>query len=784
MKPATLHRSALDTRRDESMKIKHCVRIKHCAYLIGGAIGLWFASAAGAQQSSPGPETDSDQLSEIVVSATRRDEALQAVPLSITAVSAGDLANIGATQARDLVEIAPNLSEQGSFGRTDPSFFIRGVGSTQFNPNSNSKVGVYLDDVYLNSPAVQGSQLFDIDQVEIARGPQGTLFGQNTTGGMVRSITNKPTIGGGFSADTSVTAGSYDELDSQAAVGFDTGATSAARVAFIDENRDGTQYNTFLGGRDGRTDALAWRAQWLWKPTSDFDLLISAHGSRDRSDLTSYKQLGLINPATGGACPAPTLGSRCTDILGYADTANYHQGEWDIPRQNDWVDSFGSSVTLNWMSPAFTLTSVAAYEQNTSRILEDTSASPNDFLTGSYYGHPRQFSEEIRLTSPEQQLQWIAGIYYFHEDLDSSVSFAAPGLGPSAFTGSSGELEGVGQVSSMTTNSYAGFGNIDFAATSRLKLTLGLRFTHETKNVQYDAFIDDVSNFVPLAFAGSAEIVNDALVQTIDFSADKAWNNVSGRAAADYAITEGVMAYASIARGFNSGNYNGGAFGSPAEATLVNPETLTSYELGLKTEFGKNFRFNIDGFYYDFKNQQVFVLESGPGGTPFQQLSNAAASSLAGGEAELAWKPITGLFAQIGAGYTYSRFDSFDSPVGGNLTGNTLPSAPKTNLNGLIRYELPVSPGVFAMQLDGKYQSKQFFSVNNDPLLAQDGYTTMNARISYSTLGDRLVVSAWGRNIGNKNYFASAYDLSSYGFDQYIVGDPRTFGVTVRYRTN
>ena len=758
------------------------MKIKHYGYL-AGAIGFWLAFTAGAQQSSPSPETSGDPLSEIVVTATRRAESVQSVPLSITAVNAEDLANIGATQTRDLVELAPNLSEQGSFGRTDPSFFIRGVGSTQFNPNSNSKVGVYLDDVYLNSPAVQGSQLFDVDRIEIARGPQGTLFGQNTTGGMVRAITNKPTVGDGFSADTSVTAGSYNELDSQAALGFDTGATSAARLAFIDENRDGTQYNTLLNTRDGRTDALAWRAQWLWKPNSDVDLLVSTHGSRDRSDLTPYKQLGLINPATGGPCPAPALGSGCTDILGYADSANYHQGEWDIPHQHDWVDSFGSSVTLNWKLPAFTLTSVAAYEQNTSRILEDTSASPNDFLTGSYYGHPRQFSEEIRLTSPEQQLQWIAGLYYFHEDLDSSVSFAAPGLGLSPFTGTNGDLEGVGQVSSMTTNSYAGFGNLDFAATSRLKLTLGLRFTHETKNVQYDAFIDNVSNFVPLAFAGSAEIVNDALVQTIDFPAEKSWNNVSGRAAASYTITEGVMVYTSIARGFNSGNYNGGAFIFPAEATLVNPETLTSYELGLKTEFGKNFRFNIDGFYYDFKNQQVFILETGPGGTPFQQLSNAAASSLAGAEAELAWKPITGLLAQVGAGYTYSRFDSFDSPTGGNLTGNTLPSAPKTNLNGLIRYELPVSAGTFAVQLDGKYQSKQFFSVDNDPLLAQGGYTILNARISYSTLEDRLIISAWGRNIGNRNYLASAYDLSAYGFDQYVVGDPRTFGVTVRYRT-
>lgn len=739
-------------------------------------------AAHGVRAETPAAVAASDQLNEVVVTATRRAESVQAIPVSITAISGEDLVGAGVSQTRDLVGLAPNLTQQGSFARTAPSFFIRGIGTTQFNPNANSKVGVYVDDVYLNSPAVQGAQLFDVDRVEIARGPQGYLFGQNTTGGLVRAITNRPKLGAGFTADTELTIGSLGQLDPQASLGFDTGSHSAARLSLYDQNREGPQRNTLLGTRDGRTNVLAWRAQWLWKPVDDVELLLAVHGSRDRSDLVPYKQVGLIDPATGGACANPAPGSGCIDPFGYSDSANFHEGRYDIARQHAWVDASGASATLNWQLPAFTLTSVSAVERNTSRIAEDTDASPNDVLRASYFGHPRQFSEEIRLTSPEQRLRWIAGLYYFHEDLDSTVEFAAPGFGPSVFTGVSGVPEGAGQISSMKTDSYAGFGNIDFAATDRLKLSLGLRYTHESKDLHYAAYINDVSGFTPTTFVSGHLISDTAIVQTIDFPAKRDWNNVSGRASVSYTLTDGVLAYASFSRGFNSGNYNGGAFFDQAEATLVNPEILKSYELGLKTELAGRVRLNVDTFYYDFKDQQVFILASGSGGTPFQQLSNAAASSLYGAELELAWKPTAAWFVQVGAGYTHSRFDRFDSAIGGDLSGNTLPSAPKANVNALVRYEVPTRAGTLAVEIDGKYQGNQFFSVNNDPVLRQGAYSTQNARISLTSPDERYSLTAWCRNLSNKDYLVGAYDLRAFGWDQWVIGDPRTYGVTLQYR--
>jgi iron complex outermembrane recepter protein len=754
---------------------------RHILFSLIAAAGFLDGGKALAQ-AAPVPAAD-DQLGEIIVTATRREESIQNIPVSITAISGAELAATGATSTRDLVGATPNLAVQGSWTRSSPAFFIRGIGNTQFNPNGNSKIGVYIDDTFLASSAAQGAGLFDIAQVEIARGPQGYLFGQNTTGGLIRAIPNKPKVGGGFTADASLTGGRFNEFDPEVALGFDTGGNSAARIAVSDQNRDGISENDVLGRRGGRVNILSWRAQWLWKPNDDIDVLANLHGSRDRSGIMPYKQLGLIDPASGGGCPAPALGSGCIDPTGFADSANFYDNSSNVPNQHAWVDAAGGSLAINWKLGGLKLTSVSAFERNTSRVHEDTDAGPVDLLRGDYYGHPRQYSQELRLTSPEQRLQWLAGLYYFHEDLDSSVAFLAPGFGPSVFTGVSGVLEGLGQISKLKTSSYAAFGNIDFAATDRWKLSLGLRATHETKDLSYQAYLMDAGSLPADSFVTKPTILSNAIFQTVDFPAKRSWNNLSGRASASYRIAEGVLGYLSVARGFNSGNYNGGAFLAQEEASLVNPEILKSYEIGLKTELTPRLRINADIYKYKFTDMQVFITAAS-GANVFQQLSNAAAASLYGAEIEVNWKPGVGWLVQLGGGYTHSRFDDFKSGVGGDLTGKTLPSAPKTNLNGLVRYTVGVPGGNLSLQADGKYQSSQFFNVNDDPLLTQGAYSIINARLSYETLGDRLTVSLWGKNLGNKGYLVGAYDLSAYGFDQYNVGEPRTYGVTLQYHMN
>ncbi len=678
----------------------------------------------------------------------------------------------------------PNLATQGSFGRTAPSFFIRGIGSTQFNTNANSKVGVYVDDVYLSSPAVHGAQLFDVERVEVARGPQGYLFGQNTTGGLVRSIVNKPKLNGGPATSIDATVGRFGEIDIDAAVGFDLGDRAALRVSGRSQRSDGFQENTLLHADEGGSDLLAGRVQLLFAPSDDLDVLFNVHASSDDGELSPYKQLGLVDPAMGEPCARPGLGSGCTDFFGYADSSNNHEGQWDVPNQVAPVDASGASLTIDWRLAAATLTSVSAYEENDSEINEDTDVSPLDVVHGSYTGSPEQFSQELRLTSNGSgPTRWIAGVYYFDEDYRGSAHFAARGFGPGIFSGVGETLEGVGQVSSMQTRSYAAFGNVDQQLGELWQLSIGLRYTHETKDVRYAAFLTDSTDVQPATLVGPALIPRIALFQTIDFAQDKDWDNVSGRVALSYRFARDVLGYASVARGFNSGNFNGGAFSDQSEASLVDPEILTSYEVGVKSDLaGGTLRLNAAAYYYDFKDQQAFILASGAGGAPFQQLSNAAASSLYGAELESEWRPLEALQLQLGAGYTHSRFDNFNSDVGGDLTGNELPSAPQWNLNVLLGYEWELAGGTLLLSADAKYTDHQFFSVNDDPLLAQDAYWLSNARLSYSSPAKHWTVALWARNLADEDYLVGAYDLAAFGFDQYVVGAPRTYGITLSYR--
>jgi iron complex outermembrane receptor protein len=748
---------------------------------------LWSAVSAALPLLGAVPAAiaaDESRLEEVVVTATRRTESAQDIPVSITAVSADVLDTAGVVDARDLVALAPNLSTQGSFGRTAPSFFIRGIGNTQFNTNANSKVGVYVDDVYLNSPAVQGVQLFDIERVEIARGPQGYLFGQNTTGGLVRAIVEKPRIGAGLTGEINATVANYDEIDVDGALGFDLGERAAARLSVTSLQSKGYQENRLLGTDEGDTDVLAGRAQLLFAPSDDLEFLLNIHGSQDDSELIPYKQLGLVDPATFGPCPAPGLGSSCTDFFGYDDTTDYHEGMYDMPNQFNHVDAEGASLTINWQLAASALTSVTAYEQNDSEIHEDTDVSPNDVVHGDYTGSPEQFSQEIRLTSTSDgPLRWLGGLYYFTEDYDGSAHFAIRGFGPGALTGFGTTLEGAGQSSSMQTDSYAVFGNVDYSFSDQLRLSVGLRYTHEEKDVDYVGFITNSNDVLPEDFIDGDDVIAIGLFQTIDFHEKKDWDDVSGRISLDYRFTPDVLGYVSYARGFNSGNYNGGAFFDQSEATLVDPEKLNAYEIGVKSELADGtVRLNADVFYYDFKDQQAFILASGSGGAPFQQLSNAAASTLYGAEAELVWKPVEALLLQAGAGYTHSKFDEFNSPLGGDLSGNELPSAPEWNFNLMARYEWQLSAGTLAISADTKFTDDQFFSVNNDPLLAQDAYWLTNARIEFAAPNDRWSVAVWARNLADEDYFVAGFDLASFGFDQLVVGAPRTYGLTVGFK--
>ena len=603
----------------------------------------------------------------------------------------------------------------------------------------------------------------------------------------MRAIVEKPRIGAGLTGEVNATVANYDEIDVDGALGFDLGDRAAARLSVTSLNSKGYQENKFLGTDEGAADVLAGRAQLLFAPNDDLEILVNVHGSRDDSELTPYKQLGLVqyvDPVNFVPCPTPGLGRGCTDILGYADTTDYHEGQWDMPNQYATVDAEGASLTINWKLSGSAFTSVTAYENNDSEIHEDTDVSPNDVVHGDYSRQSRAVQPGAAADLDGRRAAALARrSVLLHRGLRRQRAFRDPRLRPGRTHCRWHDARGGGAVVVDADRQLRRIRQRRLLVHGPAPALGRLRYTQEQKDVDYVAFITDSDNVLPTDFIDGDDVVAIGLFQTIDFHEKKDWDDVSGRISLDYRFAPDVLGYVSYARGFNSGNYNGGAFFDQSEATLVDPEKLNAYEIGIKSELADGtVRLNADVFYYDFKDQQAFILASNPGGAPFQQLSNAAASTLYGAEGELVWKPVDALLLQGGVGYTHSKFDEFNSPLGGDLSGNELPSAPELNFNLMARYEWQLSMGTLAISADTKFTDDQFFGVNNDPLLAQDAYWLSNARIEFASPDDRWSVAVWARNLADEEYLVAGFDLASFGFDQLVVGAPRTYGLTVGFK--
>lgn len=377
--------------------------------------------AAFAQDGGAGSSAAADDgIGEIVVTAQRREQNIQDVPISITAISGEALTEVGIRDPRDLSILVPGLSSQAGTSATTTSLFLRGVGIGDFNSNTTGAVGVYVDDVFLGANAGKLFNVFDSDGIEVLKGPQGTLYGRNTTAGAIRFSSRKPTDE--FSANAAISYGRYNEVQVEGGVGGPiAGDVLKARVAGTYLRRDGWLLNRVTGNKLNDLDMWAGRAIVDFTPNSDILIRAIVHGGQNRGGARQFQHRGqgidfAGNPNFAGGVPL--------DGLGYADTdGDLNAGDYDIEGQER-VDVFGGSLTASIDMGGVSLTSISAYEQVRRRTVEDTDASPNNVLTATYIDRPQQFSQEIRLQSKgENRVNWIVGGYYFHDKLVTDSSF-------------------------------------------------------------------------------------------------------------------------------------------------------------------------------------------------------------------------------------------------------------------------------------------------------------------------------------------------------------------------
>jgi len=746
-----------------------------CALVVCGVL------AAGASARAQDPNT-AFAVDEIVVTARKRAEVLAKVPLAVTVHGAADLADRGTTTSPEIAPQTPNLMWHSILGFATPNIFLRGIGNTTFNANQAGPVGIHVDGVYQGSSVSYGFGLMDLDRIEILKGPQGTLFGRNTTGGVINFISRKPDAADGFNARATATYGRFDQMDLDGAVGVALSDDAALRIAAQTLNRKGyvVNRNPASGiGRQGKVDIWASRGQFSFSGVEGLDVLLNAHGGQNRSDVIPGKQVGVLCPP---GVPVPTLGV-CSDFFGFVDTPNFRESFTNIP-SFDTVNTWGGGGTLTWSGwSGFTVVSQTQYDANNRMLANDSDAGPVSALKTNVRSRFHQFSQELRAASNTQgPFTWIAGAHYYTDTLHAFQNFALNGFGPGVLSGASLVEEGIASALDQKTRSYAVFGEANYEIMPRLTATAGVRWTRDRRIADTTALIFNATGFSEDFIERDTVEARRLFVTIPPTHLARAWSKWSGRGLLSYEITRDVLVYGGVARGFKGGDFNGGALFAPAEANISNPEFVTSYEIGAKgATADRRFVADVSAFYYDFTDQQVSVSVPGSMAT-LQTLSNAGKTRVKGIEVDISATPIDGIFLQLKTGFLDAEFVRFQMDAGNpatNFAGNRTASSPKFSLAGVARYTLPIAGGALSIQSDISFKGAHFYTADNNRALYQDGYWLTNGHVKFASAGERYSVTVWVKNIADDRHTVSAIPNASFGFHEIFPGLPRTFGVTV-----
>ena len=719
--------------------------------------------------------TPQDGRDIVVVTAQKRDQDIQEVPVAVTALDGEALQDAHVSTVMDLNALAPSLQVKTDDNAANPKIFIRGIGLNDFNPNTASAVAIYSDGVYIGSPLAQMGQFFDLERVEVLRGPQGTLYGRNTTGGAINLISRKPTDT--FEAMGSVEYGSYNNLTLEGAVGGPITPELAYRASGTYLSNDGYALNRLTGNRGNDTNRGAARFQLQWTPSDTFDALFQLrYGKSDGGSIWAYNRS--LFPATaqatgpdGFCAPAYYTSGDCTDLAGYANTStNLYQGDYHLEGK-DKVETYGASATLTWDLGAMSLISVSGYDHADRDDVEDTDAGPTDIITARYQAKQWAGSEELRLQSNgNNQLDWVAGIYLARDELDTNSYYDVFRV-----ANSGNPLvdlpQGIGVFGwpfTQDTNSYAVFGQVDYDFTDKLTATFGLRYSADKKTFHYNStYASDVGG-------PSSDLFS------IDDS--KTFDSFSGKVGLQYQVSDDVNVYGSYNRGYKSGGFFGGQTTDPGALQPYEDEVVDAYEVGLKSQLLDNMlTANFAAFYYDYKDLQVYTLVVDPNtNLTVQNFTNASNAEVKGLEAELMASPIEGLDLSLGASFLDATYQDFQSQ-GDDYSGNTLPNAPDVSLNGSARYEWDIFGGRAEAQADVSYRSKVFYDTRNVERLSDGDRTFVNLRFGWKPADGGMEFGVYGRNVFGETNIADIIPIEGLGFDLFSMGPRQTAGVYARF---
>lgn len=727
--------------------------------------GLSATSASYAHSETASKKDNEPRLETVKVTAQKRSEQVQDVPSAVSVVSGDEVGSKEIRSTSDILNRIPNATGWSMESRARPRFFIRGVGANDNLNNTVQAVGVYYDEVYAGSSLFSGAPLYDLERVEVLRGPQGTLWGKNTTGGALHFISRKPTYENqGYGK---LTFGNRGQRVGEGAVGGSlVDDRVAGRLSLHYEEQDGPAKNRVSGKGVGDLEDFALRGQLLFDLAPNVDFLLSGNVRRfDGAPQGGYRKATRANGTDNYGYTPPKVGGSKVD--------------YNVDSKG-WVDSEGLSGTFNWyLDNGLTLTSITAYQTGEREIINDGDGTPNEISRSYNTNKVNQFSQEVRLSSPkEDRLSWILGGYYFRDNNDSYTATAAvPGavVAPRYFH----------TAFEQDTRSLAVFGSLSFKATDRLTLNAGLRQTRESVSldlVTRQATPANAANYPGAAHWWKAEGWG-ALGTYTSYDERNTWNNLGYDFTPEFRLADNQLLYFRHASGFRSGNYNVNVNPPNSIADVVQPEKLKSYELGYKSNWlDERLIVNATLFHYDYSNIQLPVNRV-INGVFFPTLENAAESDINGFELEVQAQLSRNLRLTTSLGWLDTEFNQFVSGTT-SYKGNELPRAPDFNAFIGLDYRLPLANGLGAIGLstDWRYNSRTYLSATNqtDPNLYQDSFWLGNAQVSYHLPNNQSSVSLFVNNLTDKEYKQQALAASN-GSYPYYLGERRLFGVSLAH---
>ena len=702
-------------------------------------------------------------LEEVVVTARKREENLQSTPISVTALSGEAMANAGINELTAIDQQTPNLSFTVGTGGGGSSVnaYVRGVGETDFIITTDPAVGLYLDGVYLARAFGANMELKDIGQIEVLRGPQGSLFGKNSIGGAINVTTRKPD--GSTSAEIGLSAGSYDlqELSLYGQTALTD--TLAASVSYLQKTADGWQKRP--GPDAGDIDLATARVILNWVPNDDFESTLSLDWNQQ--EQTGYPNVMLSfqdGSFFGDLWNTLNPGSPCC-----TPNADIDRSGAGGPLPEDDVDGRGINWTNTWVAGDIQLKSITGYREMKAVFGRDGDNSLSNYSGDTHDQEHSQFSQELQLTGNHESFNWIAGAYYFEEESkDDTDLIIIQGIGTS-----------INYDNTQDAKSYALYGHATYHLTESLDVFAGIRYTQEQKDFyqQISSYDFGTPHVFPAPGAPADSCKFDPATATFDCSQD--WSNTSPKIGVMYQYSDDVMTYAHVSRGFRSGGFNGRAFGSPSDMQEYEPEIMTSYETGFKAElFDKSLRLNMSLFYNDYKDIQVLITRAASVAT-----ENASQASIKGLELEATWLPTSQWQIDIGAGILSDDSDGWVDATG-DYTDTELKHTPDYNFNLASEYEFDLGGnGTLVLRGDMKYQSEYYLNSVNTESLQVNGHTLFNAGLIYRPQSDNWSIALQGRNLSDKRVLNSGFDGSAFfGFIEGNYNAPRTYVVNFNYK--